>query len=783
MVNVTDKTTTCTLKLSGLDCADCAAKLEKRVAALPGATGARVNFTAGTLAVAGDVAPDLLTQTIKDAGYSITGGVTCPLTSSLRVSGIDCPDCAAALTGKLRAVDGVEAAELNIGTGLLTVRGSVPPAEVIRLVAAAGYRANPAAEAAPERDFLHSHLRLITTILSGIFLIAAWLLARLGVRSPYPEIGYVVTILVGGVWTFRRGWASLLARQLDMNVLMSVAVTGAVLIGQWSEGATVAVLYSLSNLLESYTMEKTRQSIRGLMEEAPREALVRRDGEEMRLPVEEIHVGDLVIIRPGEKIAVDGLVAVGNSSANQAAITGESVPVEKGPGDEVFAGTLNEMGVLEVRVVRDAEDTALAKIIHLVEEAQARRAPAQALVDRFAKYYTPAVIALAALLAVVPPLFTGEWHQWIYRALTLVVVACPCALVISTPVAIVAAIGNAARHGVLIKGGAYLEQAGKLSAIAFDKTGTLTSGRPEVTDILPLNGTTPRDLLAVVAAVEARSPHPLAQAILRRAEADGVGVPAVEDAVVLPGKGVQGKVDGRTIYVGTPRLFTELGVDTQQAVAQLAPLYAAGKTVMLIGDGSKLLGLIAAADGARPDSRATLRALRAAGIKRLALLTGDHQQVAAHIAAELGVDDVLAELLPDEKVDAIQRLAAEYGTVGMVGDGINDAPALAAASVGIAMGAAGTDTAMETADITLMADDLCKLPYTIRLSRKTMAIIRQNIAFSLLIKALALALIFPGWLTLWLAVLADMGASIAVTLNALRLVAEQPDERDKHQCG
>ncbi|MHB9025878.1 MAG: heavy metal translocating P-type ATPase [Armatimonadota bacterium] len=751
------------------------------MAALPGAVDARVNFTAGTLTVEGEVSPESLTRAVKDAGYGIAGGVSCPLTSSLRVSGLDCPDCAAALTRKLQAAEGVEEAELNMGTGLLTVRGSLPQAEVIRLVKSAGYSAAPAKETPARRDFIHSHLRLITTVLSAIFLVTAWLLARFDAPERLAIVGYLLAILIGGVWTFRRGWSSLLARQLDMNVLMSVAVTGAVLIGEWSEGASVAVLYSLSNMLESYTMEKTRQSIRGLMEEAPREALVRRDGEEIRLPVEEVRVGDLVIISPGEKIAVDGVVEVGNSSANQAAITGESVPVEKAPGDEVFAGTLNELGVLEVRVTRDAEDTALAKIIHLVEEAQAKRAPAQALVDRFARYYTPAVIALAALLAVVPPLFfDGDWQQWIYRALALVVVACPCALVISTPVAIVAAIGNAARHGVLIKGGAYLEQAGKLSAIAFDKTGTLTAGRPEVTDILPLNGTAPRELLAIVAAVEARSPHPLAQAILRRAEADGVGVPAVEDATVLSGKGVQGKVDGRLIYVGTPRLFTELGVDTQQAVATLAPLSAAGKTVMLVGDETKLLGVIAAADGLRPDSRATLLALRAAGIKRLALLTGDHQQVADQIAAELGVDDVIAELLPDEKLDAIQRLSAAYGAVGMVGDGINDAPALAAASVGIAMGVAGTDTALETADITLMADDLCKLPYTIRLSRKAMAIIRQNITFSLLIKGLALALIFPGWLTLWLAVLADMGASIAVTLNALRLVAEKPDQ---HQCG
>ncbi len=775
-----------TIKVTGLSCADCATKLERRVAALPGVIDAAVNFAAGKLVVTHHEAQTAVLRAIADAGYGVeVATIASVTTAQFLITGLDCPDCAAKLGKTLARAEGIDAVDLNPMTGRLTVQHRSTPDEIVRLVAAAGYVAAPITGTRTTSSvFLFTNRRFLVTAIAGVLLVAAAALNRLGGETmhPYTVMLFLAAMLIGGYQTIRRGLLALKARTVDMNVLMTIAIIGASLIHEWSEGATVAFLYSVSNYLESFTLEKTRQSIRGLMELAPREALVRRNGVETRLPVEQVRPDDMVIVKPGEKIAVDGVVAVGASSVNQAAITGESLPVEKSIGDEVYAGTLNELGALEIRVTRLAEDSTLAKIVHLVEEAQSRRAPAQAFVDRFAAYYTPAVLAAAALFAVIPPLFFhGDWNWFFYRALTLVVVACPCALVISTPVAIITAIGNAARHGVLIKGGAYLEQAGRLAVIAFDKTGTLTRGRPEITDIVPLNGTDQPTLLAMAAAVETRSPHPLAEAVLRKARAEHIAVPATEAFTSLPGKGARATVAEREIIVGNPRLFAELGIDANAANEALAAFQRDGKTAMLVGDVRHVLGILAAADRVRPESRPTVQALHRAGIARVVMLTGDHPETARRIAAALGVDDFTADLLPADKVDAVRTLQG-HGAVGMVGDGINDAPALATADVGFAMGVAGTDTALETADIALMADDLAKLPYTIRLSRKALSIIRQNIAFSLLIKALAITLIFPGWLTLWMAVLADMGASLLVTLNGLRLLGERPEPTEQH-CG
>lgn len=556
---------------------------------------------------------------------------------------------------------------------------------------------------------------------------------------------------------------------------MTIAVIGAAFIGEWGEGATVVILFAISEALETYSMDKARQSIRTLMDIAPREALIRRGNQELMIEVEDIQPGDIMMIKPGQKIALDGTVAKGFSSVNQAAITGESVPVSKSIGDEVFAGTLNEEGVLEVQVTKRAEDTTIAKIIHLVEEAQAERAPSQAFVDRFAKYYTPIIIMVAFGAAVVPPLFFGaEWSEWIYQGLAVLVVGCPCALVISTPVAIVTAIGNAAKNGVLIKGGIHLEEMGGIKALAFDKTGTLTKGSPAVTDFIPSPGTDSKQLLSAVAALENGSRHPLASAIMKKAEQEGLDYQniEVEDFASITGKGIKGKIGGETCYVGSPNLFDEVlqnGIPEELRTVIL-DLQNQGKTVMAAGTPAGIMGVIAVADVLRENSRDVIQKLHALGIEKTVMLTGDNLGTAKAIGGQAGVTDIKAELLPSDKLTFIKELREKYHRAGMVGDGVNDAPALAASTVGIAMGGAGTDTALETADIALMADDLGKLPFTVKLSRKAMTIIKQNITFSLGIKLVALLLVIPGWLTLWIAIFADMGATLIVTLNGLRLL-------------
>ncbi len=554
-----------------------------------------------------------------------------------------------------------------------------------------------------------------------------------------------------------------------MNFLMTAAIIGAAAIGEWSEGAAVAFLFSVGNTLQAYTMDKTRQSIRSLMELAPPVALVRRNNEEKRLPVEDILVGDIVIVKPGERIAMDGIVHSGISAVNQATITGESIPVEKTAGDTVYAGTVNEHGALEISVTKSADNSTLAKISHLVEEAQAQKAPSQQFVDVFAKYYTPLVLVLAAGVMVVPwLLFQQPFAPWFYNGLVLLVISCPCALVISTPVAIVSAIGNASRRGVLIKGGAYLEVMGSIDAIAFDKTGTLTQGKPVVTDIVVTNGYSETEFLAMAAAIEKWSEHPLAHAIVEKAK--GLGLKTAVHFKALVGRGAQAEINGQTIYIGNVRLFEDLGYDLAAHGKTLADLEQQGKTVMLMGTGNLILGMIAVADTLRENSREAIQALHAAGMKHITMLTGDNDRVAGAIAEKLDLDTYYSGLMPEDKVATVNKIASDYGKVVMVGDGVNDAPALAAATVGVAMGVAGSDVALETADVALMTDDLGKLTYIIKLSHKTVAIIQQNIVFALAIKVIFLLLLLLGMGNLWLAVFADMGASLLVTMNGMRLM-------------
>ncbi len=678
----------------------------------------------------------------------------------------------------MAALPGVTRAALNFATGNLIVEGSFDPKVVVREAALHdGVVARPEGSALQPAVGWRHRVPEVRTVLAGIAVLAGWGLRFFG-GPPRIAMGlFALAMFAGGYATIRKGVRALVRLQFDMNGMMTGALIGAALIGEWEEGAAVAFLYAVSNWLEGTTMDRARRSIQALMDLAPREARVRRNGAEVLLPVEEVRVGDVLLVQPGERVAMDGQVRAGVSAVNQAPITGESVPVDKEPGDPVYAGTLNGHGALEVEVTRRVKDTTLARIIHLVEEAQGQRAPSQQFVDRFARVYTPVVFGLALGVMVVPPLLVGQpWTAWIYRGLALLIVSCPCALVVSTPVTIVSAIAAAARYGILIKGGAYLEELGHLKAIALDKTGTLTRGQPEVTDVIPLGGGTSENLLALAAAVEAQSEHPLARAVVQAAQRRNLAIPAASGFTAIPGKGGHAVVEGQRIFVGSSRLFAEMaGRDCSGKGS--ADLEAQGKTVMMVGTRDRSLGLLALTDPLRAQSRQAVADLRAAGIQHIALLTGDNCAIAGTIAALVGADAVRAEVLPEQKLAAVRALRAEFGSLAMVGDGVNDAPALAASSVGIAMGVAGSDVALETADVALMTDDLSRLPYLLRLGRTAVRVIQQNIAFALLIKAVAIAAVFPGWLTLWLAVLGDMGASVLVTLNGMRLLAVRPASR------
>ena len=697
-------------------------------------------------------------------------------TTTIRIGGMDCADCAAKLEKRVNANPQVERVMLNFGAAKLEVTHRGSAAEIIDIIEEQGYharlegtRTNEEAEA----SFWKTNKYVVSTLVSGIMAGLAVILKHLvGLPESMVNPIFITGIVLGAYLPAKSGWSMLVkGRQLDMNVLMTIAAIGAVGIGQFEEGAVVVFLFSLGNALQGYTLDKTRNSIQALMELSPKEALVRRNQQEMLLSVDELHIGDTIIVRPGERIPMDGRIVGGASTVNQAPITGESLPVEKQVGDEVFAGSINERGSLDIEVTKLAKDNTMARIIHLVEEAQGQRAPSQQFVDKFARYYTPLVILAAVLVAILPTLFFQQpFDKWFYEALAMLLVACPCALVISTPVSIVSAIGSSARNGVLIKGGAYLEETGALSVIAFDKTGTLTQGKPRVTNIVPLNGCNEHEILTLAAAIESRSEHPLAEAIVDYTQGQGIEIPPVNQFETMLGQGARAEVNDRKYYIGKVSFFQEKEFSLASVEEVIKKLQLEGKTVTVLGDEEKILGLIAIADVLRDNSQQTMGQLKKVGIKKLIMLTGDNVRTAHAMASQVGMDEVKADLLPEDKVEAIKALLAENPKVAMVGDGINDAPAMAMATVGIAMGAAGTDTALETADIALMTDDLSKLPYAIKLSRQTLRIIKQNIVFALLIKGFILLLVIPGWLTLWLAIVGDMGSSLLVTFNGMRLL-------------
>ncbi len=776
------------LHITELDCPECARGVEASLANMPGIQSARVDFTLGEIDLAYDaerISREQIIAQTRALGYGVAERE--PTTLRFRLEGLDCADCAKGVEGLVESLPGVIDAAINFGAATMEVKaagGDELVAQITSAVARAGYTARlEAGELAarqPRRDFrafLFGQRRGRRTLAAG----AATALGAILSAAPLPPwVGIVffgIAVVVGGYDVARSAIAALRSTfTVDMNLLMTIAVVGAAAIGEWSEAAVVILLFSLGNTLEAYTLDRARDAVRTLIELAPQEAILIHGDHEERVRVEALNVGDLVRVLPGERIPADGEVVEGTSAVDEAPITGEAVPVDKGPGDRVYAGTVSGYGALIVRVAQAPADSALARIVRLVEQAQAQRAPSQRFVDRFARVYTPVVITIAVAIAIIPPLLAGApANPWILRALTLLVIACPCALVISTPVAIVSALGRAARDGVLVKGGSYLEAAGEINAVAFDKTRTLTTGQPVVTDILPLGDLDAAQVLALAAALERNSEHPLAQAVVREARHRGFYPAPAGDFQLLPGRGGRGVVQGQTLTVGNRSLLAECLTIAPEVETRLVALERQGKTVFILGrcggngEAPSLLGAIAVADRVRPESREAIAALRQAGIRHVVMLTGDNRATAGAIAAEVGVDEVRANLLPEEKAGAIEDLLDAYGTVAMVGDGVNDAPALARATLGIAMGAAGSEAALETADVALMGDDLGRVPATLLLSRRTLGIIRQNIGFSLAVKFAFVALAVLGIATLWSAVFADVGTSLIVTLNGMRL--------------
>ena len=598
---------------------------------------------------------------------------------------------------------------------------------------------------------------------------------------PWQETAlFVLATLTAGMLVLPQAWGSLRALRLDMNVLMTVAVAGAWIIGEGAEGAAVVFLFAFAELLESWSVGRARRAIKSLLALAPDTAVRKGEGSEPdEVPADQIAPGEIILVRSGQRVPLDGEVAMGFSAINQAPITGESVPVEKKPGDAIFAGTINGEGSLEVRVTKAAGDSTLARIIKMVEEAEEQKAPTQRFVDKFARIYTPVVFVLAILVAVLPPqLGGGSWSEWGYRALVLLVIACPCALVIATPVSIVSGLTSLARRGVLIKGGAFLEAVGKLRALAVDKTGTITQGRPQVAEIIPWGGTTEVDVLRWAAAIDTHSTHPLAEAVTAAAKARGILFIPADNYQSRVGRGAEAVIDGHPHFIGNHKMAHAYGVCSPQIEARLAEIESRGQSLAVLGhtphDGcdGKVLGILAIGDTMRAEVPEALKTLHAAGLEKVVMLSGDNQRTASAIAKLAGIDEARGDLLPDQKVAHIRDLVKSYQYVGMIGDGVNDAPALAVANVGIAMGAVGSDTAIETADMALMNDDLRKLADAIRVSRRTVRIIQFNVGFALAVKALFLILAFTGHTSLWLAILADTGATLLVIANALRLLRD-----------
>jgi Zn2+/Cd2+-exporting ATPase len=826
-------------RVSGLDCKNEVATLTRELGPLVGEDKLAFDTAQGTMTIAPQsrVPADVVEQAVartgmraepwspptpseEDAGcgcgVEVQEALSPPIPTHLpgqvvfRIHGMDCADEIAALKREVGPLVGEDKLAFDLLNGRMSI--DVAPdaaleARVEKAVARAGLRAEPwtegdpseAAQAEERRKRLQSWLTTASGAFTALgFAVHAWLGGgviaafeageQASGSTPLPSmVLYAAAVLCAARYVGPKAWLAAKRLRPDMNLLMMVAVAGAIGIGAWFEAATVSFFFALALALEAWSLGRARRAVAALMELAPATARVRlEDGSEREIAAADVAVGAHIIVRPGDKVPLDGRVASGESEVNQAPITGESVPVFKAVGDDVFAGTINGEGAIGVVTTKAANDTTLAQIIRMVGSAQSRRAPSEQWVEKFARVYTPVVMLLAVAIFLVPPLLLGgAWEVWFYRALVLLVIACPCALVISTPVTIVAALAGSAKQGVLVKGGTHLETPAHLKAIAMDKTGTLTEGRPQVVEIVPLAGRSEKEALGLAAALEARSAHPIAHAILAKAAELKIAAEPAEGVQAITGRGVIGRVPGRDVWLGSRRYLEERGINSAEILKQADALSSAGRTMVAVGDGQEVWGLIAVADAVRPEAKGIVTALHRAGIKHVVMLTGDNRATAEAIAKQTGIDEVQADLLPGDKVAAVEDLVRRYGSVAMVGDGVNDAPAMGRANLGIAMGAMGSDAAIETADVALMSDDLSKLPWLVRHSRATLAVVRQNVAFSIFVKLVFTVLTVIGLASLWGAIAADVGASLLVVLNGLRLLnrGQTPVERGGRVAG
>jgi Cd2+/Zn2+-exporting ATPase len=782
----------------GPECEHCVARLQTELSRIKGVDGASVNNARTDLFVEFD--PDLVTfSRIELEAHRIGAEIDARIEhQTIDLKDLDCPDCANSIERSVSKLNGVLWASANFAAAQMHVefeRGKSNIKQIKKTIEEHGVRACPlsmspedaremAKKETPARIWWQERRRLILTIVSCA-LVLGGAVAHIRNEATLQLVLFAASIASGGFGMIRAALASISRRTIDMNVLMAIAVVGAAAIGEWGEAATVVALNGIGTLLQAGAMEKTRRGLRLLMDATPKTARVIRGTGEFEVPVDQVRLWERVVVRPGERIPMDGVLLVGETDVNQAPITGESAPVSKEPGDTLFAGTLNGSAAIEMKVSHIFKDTTLARIIHRVEEAQSQRAPTQQLIDRFAQRYTPIVVAIALLVALGPPttqwiihtlngasMMPGYWNGWLHRGLSLLIIACPCALVISTPVAIVTAIGRAARNGVLIKGGAYLEEIERVRAVLYDKTGTLTHGKFQLEDVIPLAEVSCNDMLHIASAIESRSEHPLASAFaLPNGEGtEGSGeLVHIEQYQALSGMGAMAKVDRQTYLIGNATLMLRQGVPLADAQETLARVEAMGKTAVIIATPNRPIGVAVLSDIPRDGTAQVILDMKKLGVRYQAMLTGDNTHVAQAVANVAGLEEFKAKLLPDDKLNLVKEFQWRYGSVAMVGDGINDAPALAAANVGIVMGAAGSDVAMETADVALMSSDLSRLPFLVKLSRKTHAIIRQNIVLSLATKAVLVVAATTTVLPLWIAVLGDVGISLLVTLNALRL--------------
>jgi len=765
-------------RIENMDCPTEEALIRGKLAGMSGMIGLDFNLMQRTLTVRHEL-PSLapVEQALTAIGMHAVrvDDASAGQTTKLSIAKMDCPTEEALIRNKLATVAGVADLDFNLMQRTLSVRhASRTLPEVLTALTSLGFEAQvlDAKTATPSSA-------ASTAASTNWWPLGVSLLAASAAEAVYwlhngnhwsVVVLALVAVFTGGLSTYKKGWIALKNRNLNMNALMSIAVTGAMLIGHWPEAAMVMVLFALAEVIEAKSLDRARNAIRGLLDLAPEQATVQQpDGAWREVDAKQVGIGSRVRVKPGERIALDGEVVEGRSTVNQAPITGESLPVEKTLGDLVFAGTINESGSFEYRVTAVADNSTLARIIHAVEAAQGSRAPTQRFVDQFARWYTPIVFGLAIAVALVPPMFMdAAWLDWIYRALVLLVVACPCALVISTPVSIVSGLAAAARHGVLIKGGVYLEEGHKLRWLALDKTGTITHGKPAQTDFLVWGNAPSAGSRSIAASLANRSDHPVSKAVAQAASAEGVALREVTEFTALPGRGVSGSIDGASYHLGNHRMLEELGRCTPELEEHIMALEAQGKTVVMLVGPNGVQALFAVADTIKDSSRSAIAELHALGINTM-MLTGDNPHTAQAIAKQAGIDRAQGNLMPHDKLREVEQLA-QTGKIGMVGDGINDAPALARADIGFAMGAAGTDTAIETADVALMDDDLRKIPTFVRLSRATAQVLTQNIVLALGIKAVFLVLTFTGHATMWMAVFADMGASLLVVGNGLRLL-------------